>query len=96
MATTKAAKKTTKANTNASTRDAFGSRDGSVSHAINAVIIAAKGRAVSVDTIVEKSGASRTRVTAHMRWLMERDHIEEKGDGYKTKAKAKRTTKKTK
>jgi hypothetical protein len=31
-----------------------------------------------------------------MKWLLDRDHITKTDDGYKTKAKAKRTTKKTK
>ena len=72
-------------------RDVFGSREGSISYDINKVIIAAKGKVVTRDTIVEKSGASKARVAAHIKWLVERGHITATETGAKTKTTTKRT-----
>lgn len=75
-------------------RDAFGSREGSISFDINKVLINAKGKVVTRETIAEKSGASAARVAAHIKWLSDRDHITVTDTGAKAKGTTrKRTTK---
>ena len=95
MATaTKTTKKTTKANTTkakaTTTKDRFGSREGTESATINAAMTA---RPQTVAAIAEKTGLGTSRVRNHMKWLLDREHITKTDDGYKTKPKR---TKKTK
>ena len=89
MAATKTKKTETK-------KDAFGSREGSISFAINKVILDAKGKVVTRETIAEKSGAKPARVAAHIKWLADRGHVTPTDTGVKTKTTTKRarTTKK--
>lgn len=92
MATTK---KTTKTNTTkataTTTRDKFGSREGTESANINAALTT---KPQTVAQIAEKTGLSTSRVRNHMKWLIDREHITKTDDGYKTKP-AKRTKKTT-
>lgn len=60
-------------------RDKFGNKEGSQAADINACF---KGKKpVTVDKIVETTELKRGRVKAHLKWLEERNHIEDKGDG---------------
>ena len=82
------ATKTTKATT--TTKDRFGSREGTESATINAAMTT---KPQTVAQIAEKTELSTSRVRNHMKWLLDREHIAKTDDGYKTKPKAAKKTK---
>lgn len=77
MATTTAKKTTT-------TKDRFGSREGTESATINATMTT---KPQTVAQIAEKTELSTSRVRNHMKWLLAREHVTKTDDGYKTKPK---------
>lgn len=54
--------------------DKYGSRPGSISFAMNAVLFGEDGKLRSVKVIAALSGASEARVRGHIRWLKNRGH----------------------
>ena len=103
---TMAAKKTTKATENTSDekqskpkaeRDQFGNRIGTQAAQINAAVTHTPATAKQ---IAEQLKLNPSRVNTHLRWLLERDHVEKTDDGFKLKGEQKpkrtRRTRKTK
>lgn len=63
-------------------RDRFGCKEGSQAAAINAAITAKPQPAA---TIAEKAGLNAGRVRAHLKFLVEKGHVVETKEGFKTK-----------
>lgn len=58
-----------------SARDAFGSRQGTMSAKMNAVVIASKDGTVNAETLAKKAGVSTRRAYNHLLWLAKHDYI---------------------
>ncbi len=83
-----ATKQPTSKKNSKSSKDRFGSREGTGSAKINAAMTA---KVQTVAQIAEKTELSIARVRNHMKWLLDRDFISKTDNGYKLKAKRKST-----
>lgn len=83
-----ATKKPTIKKSTKTSKDRFGSREGTDSAKINTALSA---KSQSIEALAKKTGLNTSRIRNHMKWLLDRDHISKTDNGYKVKAKRKST-----